>query len=370
MSFASYRRLPTISNYLTARTRLARTVPIRGSVPVRVPLSSARGDTSLSIRLNGDDASTPDPRVYKPCPGAKAGDVELLNCRQPIITFHENTQEFTIFCGTWGRWSYGDCAFIDSVLNRYFSSVNTNRGRLVLTCSVGGARYIVPSRGHIRLKYNEAERTVTPVDKQELTTLRLNRKQTNIVRARYGEFYRYMKGMLGVRKAQLEHSWYDRSRDETVTDTSYVVDIPCEEWQSVVPMSVGENKSQPAAPFNYTSPLRKPPNAVIKGSKTQPYKNWLMVTEMILGLAKTPADDPDQHEKFRQAFVWLALYTYGVWETTHKRNIQVEVGEFGKCMDEIVFKYHSEEVFERVPAKHGAVPNLKYESWITREEDD
>ena len=28
-----------------------------------------------------------------------------------------------------------------------------------------------------------------------------------------------------------------------------------------------------------------------------------------------------------------------------------------------------EEVFERVPAKHGAVPNLKYEAWVTREEE-
>ena len=94
-----------------------------------------------------------------------------------------------------------------------------------------------------------------------------------------------------------------------------------------------------------------------------------MVTEMILALAKTPADDPEQHEKFRQAFVWLAFYTFGAWEANHKHTIMVEVDAFGKAMDEIIFKYHSEEVFERVPAKHGAIPNLKYEAWVTREEE-
>lgn len=391
MSFASYERLPTLSTYLTARTRLANTLPIRGSVPVRVPLSYQRTDTQFGIRMAGDDASIPDPEIYKPCPGAKAGDIELLLYKQPVITFHENTQEFTIFCGTWGRWSAADCAFIESILNRYFHSVNTNRGRLILTCSVGGARYTVPKKGHIRFSYNEAERTVTPVEKQEQTTLRLNRKQTNLVRARYGEFYRYMKGMIGVRKVPIDSKWYDRTRDEYVTDTTYMVEMSYDEWTAVVPMEevnmswpkgakVTVDK-RPAAPFGYATPLRKPAkkqwerkydlntNAVTERFTTEPYENWLAVTEMILDLARTPAYDPDQHERFRQAFVWLAFYTFGSWDANHRQIIRIDVDAFGKYMDEIIFKYHSEEVFERVPAKHGAVPNLKYESWITREEE-
>lgn len=381
MSFASYDRLPTISNYMTARTRLATTKPIRGRVPVFVPLSYQRADTNFGIRLVGDDVSLPDPEIYKSCPGAKPGDVELLLYKQPVITFHENTEEFTIFCGTWGRWSAADCAFINSVLNRYFASANTNRGRLVITCDVGGARYTVPKKGHIRFKYNEAERTVTPVEKQELTTLKLNRKQTNIVRARYGEFYRYMKGMIGVRKQAHESRWYDRTRDEHVVDTIYMVTISREEWQGVVPMEEMENGLFIAAPFNSASPLRKPAkvqwerrynhdtNSVVEESTTEPYDWWLEVTEMLLALARTPADDPDQHEKFRQAFVWLAFFMVGAWTARSQRELRIEDTAFGRSMDEIIFRYHSEEVFERVPAKHGAVPNLKYEAWITREED-
>lgn len=386
MSFASYERLPTLSNYLTARLRLANTLPIRGRVPVFAPLSYQRSDTNFGIRLHGDDASIPDPEIYKACPGARAGDVELLLYKQPVITFHEHTHEFTIFCGTWGRWSAADCAFIESVLNRYFHSVNTSRGRLILTCSVGGARYTVPKKGHIRFSYNEAERTVTPVEKLEQTTLKLNRKQTNLVRARYGEFYRYMKGMIGVRKVPVESRWYDRTRGETVIDTSFVVDVSRDEWAAVVPMEdtetqVGFRDERPAAPFGFTSPLRKPAkkqwersydhntNAVTEKVTTEPYENWLMVTELILNLASTPSTDPDQHEKFRQAFVWLAFYITGPWQAMHNQTVRTEVDAFGKAMDEIIFKYHSEEVFERVPAKHGAIPNLKYEAWVTREEE-
>ena len=395
MSFASYERLPTLSNYMTARTRLANTLPIRGRVPVHVPLSYQRSDTQFGIRMAGDDASIPDPEIYKACPGAKAGDIELLLYKQPVITFHENTEtstdEFTVFCGTWGSWSAADCAFIDSILNRYFASVNTNRGRLILTCSVGGARYTVPKKGHIRFSYNEAERTVTPVEKQEQTTLRLNRKQTNIVRARYGEFYRYMKGMIGVRKTPWESRWYDRVSGDTVIDTSFIVEMTREEWQAVVPMEevdkIGPSGSRifvdkrPMAPFGFATPLRKPAkkqwerkydhnvNTVTEKFTTEPYENWLMVTELILNLASTPSTDTDQHEKFRQAFVWLAFYTFGAWEANSRQTMRIDVDAFGKSMDEIIFKYHSEEVFERVPAKHGAVPNLKYESWITREEE-
>ena len=45
----------------------------------------------------------------------------------------------------------------------------------------------------------------------------------------------------------------------------------------------------------------------------------------------------------------------------------LEPESFGKVMDEIIFKYHSEEVFELVQAKPNTVPSLKYETWVTRE---
>jgi hypothetical protein len=38
-------------------------------------------------------------------------------------------------------------------------------------------------------------------------------------------------------------------------------------------------------------------------------------------------------------------------------------------MDEIIFKYHSEEVIEIAPAKEGTVPTAKYLKWVTRDKD-
>jgi hypothetical protein len=37
-----------------------------------------------------------------------------------------------------------------------------------------------------------------------------------------------------------------------------------------------------------------------------------------------------------------------------------------KTLDEILFKYHSQEVFDRVKLKVGQAPNNAYESWVNR----
>jgi hypothetical protein len=184
-----------------------------------------------------------------------------------------------------------------------------------------------------------------------------------------------------VRKQAHESRWYDRIRDEYVVDTNYTVTIPREEWQAVVPMKETNHGLIPVDPFYHASPLRKVAKVrtlreydevtetVIDKQSTLLYDEWLAVTKIFLALARTPADDPDQHEKFRQAFVWLVFFTVGAWTARHREDLRIEDMAFGKRMDEIIFKYHSEEVFERVPAKHGVVPNLKYESWVTRESE-
>jgi len=37
-----------------------------------------------------------------------------------------------------------------------------------------------------------------------------------------------------------------------------------------------------------------------------------------------------------------------------------------KTLDEILFKYYSQEVFDRVKLKVGQAPNNAYESWVNR----
>jgi len=394
MSFASYERLPTISNYMTAKLRLSVTQPIRKTRKnqpnfTRYPLSDTRRDTNFLIRRAGDDASKPVftyDREFISAPNTGDEDIQLMLYDSPVITFHADTTEFTIFQGMYSRWSTSDCSFFYNILCRYFKSVGTKRGYLVMTDYQGG-KYVLQNR-FIRFRFDEANRTVTPVDTDNLktTTLRLNRKATNIVRARYGEFYRYMKGMIGVRKEPFERKFYDRVNDETVIDIGYQVKITEEEWVRVVPTEMVEVHRSRISGKEYkvikefyrdNRPLRKPArmspdirfnsetNRQERGMSDIPYQEWLKVTEEFLALASTPSTDPNQTENFYKAFVWLAFYDVNNYRL--EQDLTVHADEFGKTMDEIIFKYHSEEVFERVPIKPNTIPSMKYEKWVTRE---
>ena len=393
MSFASYERLPSISNYMTAKLRLSVTQPIRKTGKVaplftRYPLSDTRRDTNFLIRRAGDEASKPVfnyDREFISAPNTGDEDIQLLLYNSPVITFHQGVCEFTIFQGMYSRWSAADCSFFRNILYRYFKSVSTTRGHLVMTDYQGG-KYVLQNK-FIRFRFDEANRTVTPVDTDNLktTALRLNRKQTNIVRARYGEFYRYMKGMVGVRKEPSERKYYDRVNDETVIDIGYQVKISEEEWAQVVPTEMedvhrisGRQIRVVEEFYRLNTPLRKPPRMSLCGQFNnetnkyehlmldKPFQEWLKATEELLALASTPSTDLNQTENFHKAFVWLAFYNA---KSSYRRvnDLLVHADDFGKTMDEIIFKYHSEEVFERVPIKPNTVPNMRYEKWVTRE---
>lgn len=385
MGYESYRRLPILKNYGAASLRLEATKPLRktskGEDFTRYPLSSSRKDTQFLIRKVGDEGSKPDNKWrYKPAPDVETGDVELMLYQSPIITFHSGAAEFTIASGYYS-WCSAYCAFIEATLRHYFRQAVTNRGRLVLS-DFHNNKYVIPKGGHLRFKYVVDTREVTPVGEVgQNKTLRLNRRATNIVRARYGSFYRYMKGMIGVRRESKFNKWHDWTSGEDVVTEEKVVSVSVEELREFVPF---ERITTNTNTYDFVAePFRRPPTSkppvlisqirhtdsgdIEQISDPKPYINWRDNTEDFLALVSATEDDPDQHEKFRKAFIQLAWFTQG----THMLagDLSVSVDAFGKTMDEIIFKYHSEEVFERVPAKQGQVPNIKYESWVTRDRE-
>jgi hypothetical protein len=289
------------------------------------------------------------------------------------------------------------------VLGRYIKNARTDRGRLVLETR-DDQKFVLESKGNLTLTYTignadqsiyNRTRTLTPADTEQPThyTYRLNRQATNNVRARYGEFYRYMKGMIGVRK-ELKVSQYFNYRDhENVIDEEYIIRVSEQEQLGVIPqveqthdwrgntLQAKHTIPDPECPMNERNPVEKPAKLTLKYEQDpdcpegrykqvesgELYGKWVAATQEFLSLITTPADDPDQHEKFRQAFVWLARFashrTYRIEE------FAISVGAVQKTIDEIIFKWHSEEVIERVPAKPNTVPSGKYLKWVTRERD-
>ncbi len=404
MSYSTYTRLPAVNTYEDALAR-TKVTPIKGSKPLSYPLSERKYHRSFGIRIVGDEASKPTRQSYKPAPTAKDGDVELLLYGFPVITLHKPEEGDDPMGATGARltlmsnayWSASDCRFILELLYGYITSTRTSKGRLILTLRSGG-RIVVPKGESLTLDMHTSERTLTPVDPRavEHTVLRLNRASANAVRASYGEFFRYLKGMVGVRKYQYQMNpqtfpYLSTMQAGLQERPLYLVKVSAEELTGVVPTepykpSVGLRSTVPLTNVRFANKyvshglLRKPPTRVMRHTydevtqKTttfpdgRPYLEWLANAKEFLALCKTPADDPEQFEKFRQAFVWLAFYTQPS-NARPDRDIVVDATVFSENFNEIIFKYHSEEVFECVLAKPGAVPTTKYDKWVTRDSE-
>jgi hypothetical protein len=288
---------------------------------------------------------------------------------------------------TYTRWSSADCYFISETLGRYVRNAVTNRGRLVITMR-SGAKVVVPSKESIRLRPSinapgHTSNTLVPIAPSTLIGHRLNRTKTNEVRARYGEFYRYMKGMIGVRKQLQERTYYDRFTGTQVWDESmYVVHISKDEVIETLPtvttdqglrfqttLNSGKSMNLTKKPPIYTTRYQynKEADRYVTEDSTEPYELWRAATEEFLELVSTPADNEHQHEQFRCAFIWLAVVAYE--DLYEPKDMELEAYAIGKTMDEIIFKYHSEEVIEEVHIEQGKVPPFKYNKWLTRERD-
>lgn len=369
MTYASYRRLPSLNNYSDALAR-TKVEPIRGSSPPSYPLADRRYHRSFAIRLVEE-----------------SGDVELLLYGKPVVTFHkpqEGQAERLTIRQAYTYWSSAECHFITELLPRFVACARTTKSRLVLKMRDGST--VVASKGQeLAMTIDHEARTLRPAAMELIahTVLRLNRARANAVRARYGEFFRYLKGMVGVRKQETAFQFQSRPY--------HIVVFSVEELLSVVPTETEETvkglrSTVPLTNVRYArryagNPIsRKPPRLSAQYLYSEiehksevhysagPYEQWLANTQEFLALCSTPADDPDQFEKFRQAFVWLGFYI----QAPHTRagyEIKVEAKDISERFNEIIFKYHSEEVFERVPAKPNSVPSVKYEQWITRERD-
>jgi len=383
MSYSSYRYIPYLDNYTEAFKVFSTTEPIRGSKPVRVPLGRRSDSTKFGISKDLN------------------GDIHLSLYGHTGIVFHQSTDSNTgslTIGDTSGkrqwRWSSCDSYFILSVLGRYIKNARTDRGRLVLETR-DDQKFVLESKGNLTLAYNKNALKLTPADTEQPThyTYRLNRQATNNVRARYGEFYRYMKGMIGVRK-ELKVSQYFNYRDhENVIDEEYIIRVSEQEQLGVIPqveqthdwrgntLQAKHTIPDPECPMNERNPVEKPAKLTLKYEQDpdcpegryrqiesgEMYDKWVAATQEFLSLISVPTSDPDQHEKFRQAFVWLARFSSH--RTYRIEEFAISVGAVQKTIDEIIFKWHSEEVIERVPAKPNTVPSGKYLKWVTRERD-
>lgn len=378
MATSAYEQINPLNSYADAVKYIEKTKPIRGSG--NIPLGKRRDNDRFRIEklANGDIACW----HY---------DVQLVTYHPDGTVTIDPTNNVHIRSGKrTPYWSTSDTYFIGEILYAYYLSVNTRRGVLMIKDRRSDEKFLLEPTKAYHFKLDHDKRTLTPMDEANgLPTLKLNRTATNNVRQRYGQFYRYMKGMLGVRKEVHEHTYFDTYGDE-VHDSFQTVMFTAGEFAEVVPLAERQERHMKTATkyFDWMTygklPCDKPPvNSqrgeydAVSGSYvvkyvTEPYEKWKANTETLLAWMSATEDDPEQHDKYRKAFSLIGVCAA---ENRHRLipnleiTFSVRVEKIQKMADEIIFKYHSEEVLEPTTLKPGLVPSTKYESWVTRDKD-
>lgn len=386
MGHESFRRLPYISSYQEAKSWLERIEPIRKSKQLQYdiyPLAERRDSRKFAIRMADDDASNPQTVWYERCPNRMDGDIELLLYASPIVTFHaDNT--VTLFPGSRFAWSSSDTVFIEETLGRYVYSASTSRKRLVLKMHNGDVVVVEPKEA-IRLTLNQAARTMKPVNNELPTVIRMNRAKANAVRKRYGEFYRYLKGMIGLRKEPHTTRYHNYQTGEDVYDTQYVVRIPEQEMRDVVGFVVktvqrgGFGPANHYEEFTFIYPAQNKPAKCVRTAHWDSttlkwgwkedrvaYTKWEKSARDFIALIE-PLKEGEDFDRYYRAFVMLV---YFVRMPGNPQDCEVDSELLSKTADRILFSYFSDEVFYRATAEPGRVPSLKYDKWVTRDMED
>lgn len=369
MSTTAYMRIPSLRGYEDALRRFKETKPIRGSVPSVTPLGDRRDANRFAIRL------------------AQNGDVQCLHHEQPLVVFHKPglvlegddpaIERITVsFQRSWVHTA--DCYFIYELLHHYLSAVVRVHGKVIkMHRRCYEPPIVFPSSygNEVRtmtLVANRRTGTIEPVQPVLVQGLRINRKAANIVRAKYGQFYRYFKGMIALRKESYPESLgqYVRFNDEEFVYAS----LGHKEHTSV--FSHPHNPAnKPAIGATVRHYCTTDANGKAMYEVIELHPKWAEAARAFIDKIATPDTDPDQTDKFAIAFTTVAAssvtrdspYMNPVGNRRYSSAyVNVGVKELQTTLDEIVFKYHSDEVFETYIMPEGQAPSMKYDGWIDR----
>ena len=386
MSTAAYNRIESLHGYEHALRYLNATAPIKGKRPIVRPLAARKDASRFSIRMVGDADSLPEGSYYKQLPGVQDGDIECLLFDHPLVVFHKpregddpNVGRITVASvSTW--LAISDCYFIHNVLYEYFASVQRAHKSVakLFRRAYGDKELFAPIVFPCPTKNGEVTTLEMIVDKNEskvlwvkgapVEGLRLNRTAANIVRAKYGDFYRYAKGMIALRRQKADH------------DEGYHVRFEPSEF-GLAGMQL-DNRG--IYLLGYRNPVDKPAKDDVMRhygmTKDQHrmyedikvYPDWESSAKQYIERISASVTDPDQTEKFAVAFTLLAAYARLVSTSPYGRGIRSDrptimtPKDLTTTLDEIVFKYHSSEVIEAYLMPEGYVPNPKYKTWVDR----
>lgn len=360
---AAFDKLPTLRTYAGAKTFHDTRTPIRGQASQPKPLGARTDWQRFRVRattnpLQPTTGQTPEPSI------------ECVLYKTPVVTFHpDNTVSVTT--GTDYTPSQSTAKFISEILGSCcYATCQANRIVLVTTNRTDTGdnqthKYAIAAGQTLTFNLPDPadplnSRGLTPVDPTPQSTIAIDRAGANNVRKRYGDFYRYLKATINLRTVKTPG---------VSGNTMYsTIPITILEFKQSLPTKTPEHHLLSKDHWHFDLPstqrmLNKP------ATNSKDHIDWYsLVYDFLTPLQNndTPAPE-DQHITFYTAFLKLAFWADYLNGAIYKSDVGVKhinPEAIRATFDELLFKFHSNEVFVTRPVKTGQAPGTKYLKWV------
>jgi hypothetical protein len=282
--------------YADAKYVHDKTTPIRGRSPEVRPLGQRRDAGVYSVRMSG-------------------ANVEFVLYKTPVITYLPNGD---VVIKTDGWNSMSTHQFIEQVLGVKCYGARRNTVMEARSAEGDVHKYIIPKDKGITMIHAGGNWRITQFN--TIYEYRLNRKAANAVRKQYGDFLRYVKGMVNLRSEMVEPSRWAR---------------------------------------------RQKPYAVINVTGNEVRGSTLRVNDLVWGLMeliKLEQSEETRHENHNAA---LAMVLRHCNQNQYGQDAaKVPADEVPSLIDELLLRAHAQEVLVWTELKVGQVPSGKYKGWM------
>lgn len=310
--------VPIVMNYATALGIYEKTKPIRGRSPELRPLGDRRDCDTYSIRKREDD-------------------IELVLYKTPVITFKPDG-EVVLF--TNGYDTVSTRQFIYRVLGIRANGVQRHT---VLT--INGDRLVLGDDEKLRLKRENGNWCA--LNPTTMYGWKLNRKATANVRAKYADFYKYLKGFVSLRSEVLKESYWFREQACVI--------VPRDEFASLFSSLVSMRA------YCY---MDKRGNQHVQWSRVSRDQYNDSATKF-MSLIDPDQTEEDKHTNFyKAALLLIAKEDVDTMDIRADQTV-VESKKIVPKLDEILFQFYAHDVLTREPMAQGKVSSGRYDKWMT-----
>jgi hypothetical protein len=362
---AAFNKLPSLRTYAGAKTFHNLCTPIRGQASQPKPLGARSDWQRFRIRA-----------TQNPLQPNSEPSIECVLYKTPVVTYHpDNTVSITT--GTDYTPSQSTAKFISELLGHCaYATCQANRIVLVttnrtLTGDNQTHKYAIAAGQtltfHLPNPANPHSRGLTPLDPTPQTTLVIDRAGANNVRKRYADFYRHLKATISLRTVNTnkDHPGY------------LTIPIQLSEYRDNLPTRPAHELGTLNAKFHrndhWSFDLPQSQRMCSKpalNSTHDSFTDWHnKLSAFLTPLLNQQPTPEDQHTTFYRAFLTLAHWARFEHRQFFRhdepdRTTFVAPDAIRALFDELLFKFHSNEVFTTRPVKTGQAPGTKYVQWV------